>query len=190
MSDDVKKYTSIYEIKDYALNVLGPKYFPEDVIEGYNVGFLGYALDIMSTTTEDMFNTVPIVINEMYPNIAQMPSSIYNYASLFQYSNLLSVPATMDCVILLPAASIKSNRPPGMATPMAPHFSKDFSAGRYAIRAVASACPYMTTNFLFSRSAYSANFLCSSGKIFPPACVIVRKSGSLRLKNINLSNIS
>ena len=109
MSDDVKKYTSIYEIKDYALNVLGPKYFPEDVIEGYNVGFLGYALDIMSTTTEDMFNTVPIVINEMYPNIAQMPSSIYNYASLFQYSNLLSVPATMDCVILLPMDSLLDN---------------------------------------------------------------------------------
>ena len=39
MSDDVKKYTSIYEIKDYALNILGPKYFPEDVIEGYNIGF-------------------------------------------------------------------------------------------------------------------------------------------------------
>ena len=106
MSDDVKKYTSIYEIKDYALNTLGPKYFPEDVIEGYNIGFLGYALDIMTTTTEDMFNTVPIVINEMYPNIAQMPSSIYNYASLFQYSNLMSVPATMDCVLLLPLDSL------------------------------------------------------------------------------------
>ena len=106
MSDDVKKYTSIYEIKDYALNTLGPKYFPEDVIEGYNIGFLGYALDIMATTTEDMFNTVPIVINEMYPNIAQMPSSIYNYASLFQYSNLMSTPATMDCVLLLPLDSL------------------------------------------------------------------------------------
>ena len=106
MSDDVKKYTSIYEIKDYALNVLGPKYFPEDVIEGYNIGFLGYALDIMATTTEDMFNTVPIVINEMYPNIAQMPTSIYNYASLFQYSNLMATPSTMDCVLLLPIDSL------------------------------------------------------------------------------------
>ena len=27
MSDDVKKYTSLYDIKDYALNVLAPKYF-------------------------------------------------------------------------------------------------------------------------------------------------------------------
>ena len=109
MSDDVKKYTSIYEIKDYALNTLGPKYFPEDVIEGYNVGFLGYTLDMMANTTEDMFNTVPIVINEMYPNIAQMPSSIYNYASLFQYSNLLAVPSTMECVILLPMDSLLAN---------------------------------------------------------------------------------
>ena len=45
MSDDVKKYTSLYDIKDFALNTLGPKYFPEDVIEGYNVGLLGYSLD-------------------------------------------------------------------------------------------------------------------------------------------------
>jgi hypothetical protein len=109
MSDDVKKYTSIYEIKDYALNTLGPKYFPEDVIEGYNVGFLGYTLDMMANTTEDMFNTVPIVINEMYPNIAQMPSSIYNYASLFQYSNLLAIPSAMECVILLPMDSLLAN---------------------------------------------------------------------------------
>ena len=86
MSDDVKKYTSIYEIKDYAINVLGPKYFPEDSVEGYNVGLLGYVLDVMANSTEDMFNTVPIVMNEMFPNLAQMPTSIYNYASLFQYS--------------------------------------------------------------------------------------------------------
>jgi hypothetical protein len=64
---------------------------------------------MMANTTEDMFNTVPIVINEMYPNIAQMPSSIYNYASLFQYSNLLAIPSTMECVILLPMDSLLAN---------------------------------------------------------------------------------
>jgi len=106
MSDDVKKYTSLYDIKDFALNTIGPKYFPEDVIEGYNVGLLGYSLDFMSTTTEDVFNTVPIVANEMFPNLAQMPNSIYNYASLFQEDNLLSTPAVMECILLLPIDSL------------------------------------------------------------------------------------
>lgn len=106
MSDDVKKYTSLYDIKDYALNTLGPKYFPKDVIEGYNVGLLGYTLDIMTNTTEDIFNTVPTVINEMYPNLAQMPNSIYNYASLFQEDNLLATPAVMECILLLPLDSL------------------------------------------------------------------------------------
>lgn len=106
MSDDVKKYTSLYDIKNFALNVLGPKYFPEDVIEGYNVGMLGYSLDFMATTTEDIFNTVPIVSNEMFPNLAQMPNSIYNYASLFQEENLLATPAVMECVLLLPMDSL------------------------------------------------------------------------------------
>lgn len=106
MSDDVKKYTSLYEIKDYALNTLAPKYFPPDVVEGYNVGFLGYSLDMMANTTEDIFNTVPIVINEMYPNLAQMPTSIYNYASLFQEAKLMAQAAVMDCVLLLPMDSL------------------------------------------------------------------------------------
>ena len=106
MSDDVKKYTSLYDIKDFALNTIGPKYFPEDVIEGYNVGLLGYSLDFMTTTTEDVFNTVPIVANEMFPNLAQMPNSIYNYASLFQEDNLLSTPAVMECILLLPIGYI------------------------------------------------------------------------------------
>ena len=113
MSDDVRKYTSLYDIKDFALNVIGPKYFPEDVIEGYNVGLLGYSLDLMTTATEDMFNTVPIVANEMFPNLAQMPNSIYNYASLFQEHNLLATPAVMECVLLLPIDSLLEHATPG-----------------------------------------------------------------------------
>lgn len=112
MSDDVKKYTSLYDIKDFALNTIGPKYFPEDVIEGYNVGLLGYSLDMMATTTEDIFNTVPIVANEMFPNLAQMPNSIYNYASLFQEENLLASPAVMECILLLPMDSLIENSDP------------------------------------------------------------------------------
>ena len=53
-------------------------------------------------TTEDIFNTVPIVVNEMFPNLAEMPSTIYNYASLFQESKLMANAAIMDCVLLLP----------------------------------------------------------------------------------------
>ena len=109
MSDEIKKYTSLYDIKNFALNVLGPKYFPEDVIEGYNVGLLGYSLDFMANTTEDIFNTVPIVANEMFPNLAQMPNTIYNYASLFQEDNLLAKPAVMDCILLLPLDSLIQN---------------------------------------------------------------------------------
>ena len=107
MNEETKKYTSAYDIKDYYLNQLGPKYFPEDVIEGYNVGMLGYTLDMAANTTEDVFNTVPVVINEMYPNLAVMPSSIYNYASLFQESNLMADAPTMECVLLMPLDALE-----------------------------------------------------------------------------------
>ena len=109
MADETKKYTSLYDIKDFALNVLGPKYFPEDVIEGYNVGLLGYSLELMANTTEDIFNTVPVVGNEMFPNIAQMPHAIYNYASLFQEDVMLATPACMECILLLPLDSLIAN---------------------------------------------------------------------------------
>ena len=106
---DTKKYTSSYNIKDFALNVLGPKYFPQDVIEGYNIGLLGYSLDLFANTTEDIFNTIPIVLNEMFPNLAEMPTTIYNYASLFQESQLMAEAAVMDCVLLLPMDSLIEN---------------------------------------------------------------------------------
>ena len=106
---DTKKYTSSYNIKDFALNVLGPKYFPQDVIEGYNIGLLGYSLDLFANTTEDIFNTIPIVLNEMFPNLAEMPTTIYNYASLFQESQLMAEAAVMDCILLLPMDSLIEN---------------------------------------------------------------------------------
>lgn len=106
---DTKKYTSTFNIKDFALNVLGPKYFPEDVIAGYNIGLLGYSLDLFANTTEDIFNTIPLVLNEMFPNLAEMPTTIYNYASLFQESQLMAEAAVIDCILLLPMDSLIEN---------------------------------------------------------------------------------
>ena len=63
---DTKKYTSSYNIKDFALNVIGPKYFPEDVIEGYNIGLLGYTLDLFANTTEDIFNINSMLADVIY----------------------------------------------------------------------------------------------------------------------------
>lgn len=105
----VKSYTSNYSIKDFAINEVAPTFFPEDVTNGYNVGLLGYTTDLFANVTEDMYNTIPILMKEIHPNIAQLPETIYNYAALFQEDNLLATPASMDTFILINTEDILRN---------------------------------------------------------------------------------
>ena len=37
-----KKYTSNYDIKDFAINNIAPKYFDQELVNGYNLGTIGY----------------------------------------------------------------------------------------------------------------------------------------------------
>ena len=49
------QFLSIFA-REYQYNKDKVGYFPEDVIEGYNIGLLGYSLDFMTTTTEEVFD--------------------------------------------------------------------------------------------------------------------------------------
>ena len=81
-----KKYTSNYNIKDFAVNEIAPKYFDEELINGYNIGTIGYVTDLFANATEDMFNTVPILMNEIFPNTCQFPSTVlYQHVLLIVY---------------------------------------------------------------------------------------------------------
>ena len=96
-----KKYTSNYNIKDYAINEIAPKYFDKELIEGYNIGTIGYITDIYANSTEDMFNTIPVLMNELFPNTCQFPSTIYNSAAIFGNSDLFASPAHMTVALLI-----------------------------------------------------------------------------------------
>ena len=126
--------------------------------------------------------------NHSSPLIRSSPLVAYPIATLAP--SYTSSPTISGFVISSPLTSIRVNFPPGIAIPMLPYFSSALSAGRYAMRAVASVCPYITTNFLPLSLAYSANFLWSSGESFPPACVIYLRLGSSILKNLSFSSIS
>lgn len=96
-----KKYTSIYNIKDFLMSEVAPKYWDMADINHLNVGLLGYTTEIMSTMTDDVSNMVTNYMKEIFPNRAIMPESLYNYASLFQMEDLFAVPAQLDMVIFL-----------------------------------------------------------------------------------------
>jgi len=96
-----KKYTSNYNIKEFAVNEIAPKYFDSDLVNGYNIGTIGYITDLYANSAEDMFNTIPILMNELFPNTAQFPSTIYNHAAIFGNEDVLAKPAKMTTVILI-----------------------------------------------------------------------------------------
>ena len=96
-----KKYTSNYNIKDFAVNEVAPNYFDEELINGYNIGTIGYITDLYANATEDMFNTVPVLMNEIFPNTCQFPSSIYNSAAIFGNEDVFAKPARLTAVLLI-----------------------------------------------------------------------------------------
>lgn len=94
-------YSSIYSIKDFAANELAPKYFNMKETNDLNIGLLGYVTELASVPTEDAFNTISLLMNEMFPNLAMLPESIYSYAALFHIQDIFATPSELDCLIFV-----------------------------------------------------------------------------------------
>ena len=92
----IRDYTDSFSIKDYAFNTLGPKYFPETEISDLNIGLTGLTMEQIANFTEDAFRTASTLINEAYPNRAQIAENIYSHAAIFQLdSNFASAAKCM-----------------------------------------------------------------------------------------------
>lgn len=103
----MRDYSSNYKIKEFAMNEVAPRFFPEESLQAYNIGLIGFSTDILANSIEDTYNTIPILMNEIFPNLANMPETIYNYASLFQEEDLLATAPEMDTILLVNLEDIK-----------------------------------------------------------------------------------
>lgn len=103
----MRDYSSNYKIKKFAMEEVAPKYFPDEALDAYNIGLVGFSTDVVANAIEDMYNTVPMLMNEMFPNLSNMPETIYNNAALFQEEDLLATPAEMDTVLLVNIEDVK-----------------------------------------------------------------------------------
>lgn len=90
-----RDYSSIYNIKDYAVSTVAPKYFNMEEVNDLNIGALGYITELLSTFVEDGFNTTTTYLNEIFPNKAILPETIYTNAAMFQEGNIFAKPAEM-----------------------------------------------------------------------------------------------
>lgn len=96
-----RDYSSVYSIKDFALNELMPKYFDTSTVNQLNIGLLGYVTDLVANTTEDTMNAFSMYIREIFPNIAQLPETLYNNAARLQIDQLMATAATMNVIIFV-----------------------------------------------------------------------------------------
>ena len=103
-----RDYTDNFSYKQFVMDQLGEKYFPEVEPNDRTIGFLGFTLEQNATTTEDAFNTSSILLKEAFPNRAQIPDSIYSHAAIFQLDAVLAKPAMAQFIIVVKAEEIRN----------------------------------------------------------------------------------
>lgn len=101
--------TNVFSIKDYAINTVAPKYFNLENVNDVNVGLIGYTTDLIANTTEDSFNVTTTFINEMFPNLAILPETIYSNAALFKIDNLFATASELSTMVFISEKDLIEN---------------------------------------------------------------------------------
>jgi hypothetical protein len=99
--NNIRDYSSIYSIKEFALKEIAPKYFDMDNVNLLNIGLIGYVTDLAANMTEDTFNSISTYIREIFPNLARIPETLYNYAARLQIDNLFATPAQINLALFV-----------------------------------------------------------------------------------------
>lgn len=105
----VRDYVDTYSVKDFAVNEVMPKYFPDITPSNLTTGATGMFTELIATTVEDSFNTGSSLVAEAFPTRAKMESSIYANAAVFQLSNAFADAGRCKFIIALAEKDIKQN---------------------------------------------------------------------------------
>lgn len=104
-----RDYIDTYSVKDFSVNEVMPKYFPNMTPSQLTTGMMGMVTELISTVTEDSFNAGSSLVNEAFATRAKMESSIYSNAAIFQLSNSFSDAGRCRFIIALAEKDIKKN---------------------------------------------------------------------------------
>lgn len=98
---DTRDYSSVYNIKEFSMNQIAAKYLDVENINQLNVGLFGYINDVQATASEDIFNSLSTEINEIFPNIARNPETLYNNAASLSIDDLFAHPAEVNMILFV-----------------------------------------------------------------------------------------
>lgn len=91
--------TNMYEIMEYWLTEIAPKYYDMDDISLNRIGLFGNLNEIQAHAIESIANENSVLYNELFFKRAVLPQSIYAYASHYNVSDTTARPATMSFAI-------------------------------------------------------------------------------------------
>ena len=101
--------TSRYDIKDFFMSQIAPKYFEMDKVSDLTVGLFGYINDSLSEVTNDTYFTVASLYKETFPQLAELNESIYDHALIYQLSNVFATPSAVNFTLVVPENTILEN---------------------------------------------------------------------------------
>lgn len=104
-----RSYVDNYGTKEFIINTLVPKYFPDIDVSLRSIGMLGLTSELITNISEDGFNAASVLFREAFPNRAEIPESIYSHASIFQLSNIFSKASSCSFLIVIEEKSIIDN---------------------------------------------------------------------------------
>ena len=107
-----RDYTSIYNIQDFILSDVAPKYFEVSDVSLLKIGLFGMITDVLGSSLEDQFEAVGKYLNESLVQLAQLPEFIYAYAASYAVTDLFATPAQMPMFLFIKESDITKNMKP------------------------------------------------------------------------------
>lgn len=104
-----RDYSNNYAIKDFIKNDIASQYFDFNDIETLNIGIFGVLTDIQSSSAEDLSNIISTYAREIFPNLAEIPESIYSYAGAYNVTNLFANAASSNFILFVNENDIIKN---------------------------------------------------------------------------------
>lgn len=97
----IQNKSNMYELMDFWLDNVAPKYFDLEDLSLSTVGLFGYINSIMANGLEANINETSVLFNEYFMNKARLPESILAYASNYNVSDINATPAVMKFCIAI-----------------------------------------------------------------------------------------
>lgn len=100
MSEEIRNYSDIYNIKEWMSKEYAPKHFNLDV-NRFNSGLMGYTTEIAAVTTEDAFLAMNVHMKEMFASQASRPETISTYAAQLDIEGEVANPSELYFVLMV-----------------------------------------------------------------------------------------